>query len=297
MGDRVPIGTHPGLVSVLVDADLPIGMFAQTVSVSRLYVRRTGYAVTGQVTGALRNATAGGGDAIAFTLGDDVGEVAATGAITGTAFYLRVTAADTGSENLSGWFEVDPEAVSGTFLTTLARVKDSLGITGSSEDQALTNVISAVSLRMQRYMKRDIVQGTATAEKYDGDGRCDTLQLRNFPVISPPTPVVRVEGTAVTDFELDAETGHLIRLDNYSGKVWDRGRRNIEVDYTHGYSTVPEDLAQAALDQVNLVWSRRGQTIRDRGSVLESGSAQYLTGPWASGVVETMWSYRDRVLR
>jgi hypothetical protein len=296
VGDRVPIGTHPGLVTGLVDQDLVVATMSQTVEVSEVWLRRTDHAATGQVVADLRNATGGGGSGITVTLGDAIDSASATGTLTGTAFYLRVSAADALSQNLTGWFRVSESASTTAALTNLARVKRFLGETSSTHDTLLSEIIAGQSAAMASYMHRAIVEQTITGERHDGRGT-DRLVLREFPVTS--VAEVRLDGTAVAaaTYELGSDSGLLYRRDGLEAGCFDLGRRNWQVDYTAGYATVPEDLAEAATRQAGTVWlsAEPGDNrLGTRGSVLDVGSVQYLTGPWAPGVAAVMDAYRRR---
>ena len=298
MSDRVPICTIPGLVSQLVAVDVLVAPADVVKLLTRVFLQRTDNGAGDIVSADLRNATGGGGEGISVTLGDGDSEAVAAGAITVEAsegLYLRVTAADASSQNLRGWFEFQDDSIDVTSaLTNLARVKQFALITDSASDALLNSIIAGVSSRMQSYLGRAIVQETITAEKHDGRDR-DTLQLDAFPVIVPPAVVVRSVGTVVeaTTYEVDAARGHVVKVTDGAAGAWPAGRRNLEVDYTAGYAAVPEDLVLAATQQVVFLYQRRGARVAERGSTLElGGGSQYLTGPWAAGVLQTLESYR-----
>ena len=258
MPDRIPIGTLPGLTSQLDGVDILVATLGVGATVTRCLLRHTEYAASGatdtSVTGAIRNATGGGGSGISFTIPDQTQSVVVTGSLSvgsSASIYLRVTAGSD-SMNLTGWVEVAGAAAPATTaLTTLARVKEYLGITASTWDDQFNNHIAEVSAEIQSWLGRKIVETTSTGEKFDSSGRNDALIVTGFPVISVAS--LTEDGTALvedTGFELteqDRSAGRITRIDSSGNALaWARGARNITVTYTHGFSSVPEGVTAAA---------------------------------------------------
>ncbi|MBR23357.1 MAG: hypothetical protein CMF57_13120 [Leifsonia sp.] len=301
MADRVPIGTHPGLVSGLVSADLPLADFGRTVEATRVFLRRTDNESGDVVAASVYGETGAVGDSIDVSLGDGIASASATGSVTSGEFYLRVTSSDSNSMNLSGWFEVTDSAGLSTVLVTLPRVKEYLGLSGSGDDDLLANIISGVSTRVKARTSRSIVSAAVSAEIHDGNAD-DTLVLRRRPVTT--VAEVRIDGAAIAaaSYQIEPDAGILYRRDEDTpaadASTWDAGRRNISVDYTAGYLTVPEDLVLAATKQAAYEFRNSqpgGNRIGERGTILDAGgSATYLVGPWAPGVLEVLEQYRDR---
>jgi len=299
--DRVPVGTHPGLSLALVGKDVPLAALTSERRATALFLRRGDANTASGLTVELRNATGGGGDAIALAFG--VGEVSkvVVGEILGSDFYLRVTASDPDSENLSGWFQLESALVPGdaTALTTLALVRQQLGKlpADTSDDTYLDTLILGASARIQRHIGRLIVESTITAETHSGGGRSQ-LVPRHWPVSL--VSEVRVEGAAVASSTYRLEGSVLYRVaasDAYSLDVWPCGFGNVELDYTAGYAALPPDLVRAATIQAAYDYQKRGTRIAERGQVIDAGgSATYLTGPWAPGVLDMLSPWRDRVL-
>jgi hypothetical protein len=97
-------------------------------------------------------------------------------------------------------------------------------------------------------------RGTSTVT-LDGTGT-DALLLPQLPVINAGT--VTVNGTAVTNYDVDTERGILFRgtiaLSEWTADwppptVWTRGRQNVSVTYEHGYANgeVPRSIRFVAL--------------------------------------------------
>ena len=303
MGDRVPIAAIPGLVDGHVATDFVVLPFGFVGTAVRLHVGVTDPPSGGSISLGIRNAAAGGGSAITATLVDSAQAVTATGTLnfTGSEIgYLWISAASGSAMNLYGWVEVETVGGVVAALTSLARVKEWLGKTGSEDDAILTNLISGQSARIQAYLHRYVIQQTITGEIHHGHGR-EKLVLDEWPVSA--VSEVREDGDAIdaATYELDTAKGILYARQNGNASVWSKGSRNYAVDYTAGYATTPDDLVDAATKQVVYVFRQSqpgGNRLGERGAVLDpGGSAQYLTGPWATGVLETLKLHRELRIR
>mgnify|MGYP000844096789 CR=1 FL=1 len=195
-------------------------------------------------------------------------------------------------------------------LTTVARVKTFLDISGSSLDTILGTLLNGASEAMQSYMDRRIPQAAYTGEKLSGSGFTSALCLRHYPVASSPALVLTLNGSTVDSslYDLDLDTGMIHRVSSAAAAwltdaedgvpSWPRGKRIYSAAYTAGYATVPEDLQNAAIRQTALEFKRSkpgGDRIGLAGTTLDVAQGQYLTGPWAEGVQAVMDRYR-RVL-
>lgn len=293
MTDRIPLGTRPGTLLALVGIDLPVASEAAAITVNRLVVRRDANA-GGAAVVELRNATGGGGDAISASFGAGAEIASGTGSISGTDLYLRVASADALSENLSGWFELAYGSVAGTFLTTIDRVKAMLLITGASADGLLTTIVAGVSARIQSAIGRTIIETAITAEKHSREHFSPELVLRRRPVTTVDAVRVDAVALAASGYLVDDEAGILHRRYNGAARDWEIGTLHLEVDYTAGYAVIPEDLAHAATLQAAYTYQKRDSRIHERGELLDAGgSAQYLTGPWAPGVLDILAGWRE----
>ena len=151
----------------------------------------------------------------------------------------------------------------GNLLTTRALVKRRLGLTATTYDDLIDDILAEVSARVQDEIGRPILQATYT-EYYDGHDS-EVLFLRHGPLVSVTscdrvsygddggggrqetlTAVAayeRLEGGLVTG-------GHLgrgwIRFTS-AGRVFDRGSANWRVVYSAGFSAVPATLSHAAV--------------------------------------------------
>lgn len=106
--------------------------------------------------------------------------------------------------------------------------------------------ITAAAVRIKsRFETISLValESTSTTELLDGTGT-DELFLTSIPVQSVTS--IEVDGVTVTLANVvDYSSGKLVR----TAGSWPLGNLNIEVDYTHGPSSVLPEVKDAALDQ------------------------------------------------
>ena len=86
-------------------------------------------------------------------------------------------------------------------LTTLARMKIFLSISGDSKDSLLTMLINQVTGDIERYINRNLLSQTYTNEEYDGTGTSE-LVLKQYPV----TTFTQLQENAASDNNDDWQT-------------------------------------------------------------------------------------------
>lgn len=138
-------------------------------------------------------------------------------------------------------------------LVTLAAVKSHLGILDVSKDVFLATAISQVSSEICNYINRPRILPRVVTENYDGNGR-DRLILRSWPVNSVsavsingvsipaapvPGPGVAPQSGWMLDPSDDLPPGNSQAL-NLVGYAFTRGRLNVQVTYSAGYSVSGE---------------------------------------------------------
>lgn len=147
-------------------------------------------------------------------------------------------------------------------LTTLANVKQWINVGGSADDALLTRLVTAVSNFIQTWLNRQLNQAVYV-ETYDGPGG-NRLMLSNYPVTAVAS--VTVDGQAIpvstigasgisSGFTFD-QYGVVLRGGGYS---FDRSGRpaNVIVTYTAGYSVLPVEIEQAAIELISLRFAER----------------------------------------
>lgn len=116
--------------------------------------------------------------------------------------------------------------------TTLARLKTFLSITDTTQDTALTTLITQATALVDIELGDNL--GTATVtRKMDGN---ETNRLIMENTVNTVTSVSDVStGTVYT---VDYIEGSIVYLERETAK----GRKNIQITYSKGYATVPGDM-------------------------------------------------------
>lgn len=152
-------------------------------------------------------------------------------------------------------------------LTTVAALKTHLGITGSTEDTLLGQILDGIDWAVARFTGRAHKPGSHPfssiehTEYYDGNGQ-QFLILKRRPATAIDSVHVDASGYyghgasafaaateltlgthfAPTSLEESEQNGsQLLRI----GTHWPRGMGNIKVVYTAGYTTMPADIVLA----------------------------------------------------
>ena len=144
-------------------------------------------------------------------------------------------------------------------LCTLADLKAWLPNQGNNDDVTLQGLISNASLQVLQYIDRPHILASvlgALTESYDGNDS-DRLLPHQFPIIS-------VTGVAIDNVPIQQALTPVA-----AGFLWDsrrillrgfrfcRGVQNIQISYSAGYSSVPLDLKQAAIEAFALAYRQR----------------------------------------
>jgi hypothetical protein len=211
-----------------------------------------------------------------------------TGYTSATATVVAGTGAGSGlvlgSPTFSGGAVVAiPITTPGTYTVapTIAITGNGAGAAATvyfAADTALARLITSCSKLMLRLMNRDAVLVEQVTERRNGSGT-DRMALRCWPVVSVASVTVSntvipaspdgVQAGWVTD-------GYSVLLvgsqypayfsDGYGGRVggqFVKGYQNVAVVYSYGWTAVPEDIAQAAIELVAQRWTRKGHVDQD----------------------------------
>lgn len=207
-------------------------------------------------------------------------------------------------------------------LTTLATVKDELGITDATEDIRLERYIQVASDAIVRYCRRKLHRETGIIEKHAGAG-FPRLFLDRLPLVS--VTEVKLDESVITDFDLvDLATGLLYRDAGWTRRafraagivqqpVTGTDDENIQVTYVGGFITpegdpgqgtrdLPLDIEQACIDTVTSIRANRSRdsniTAEKLGDAsvtyggVNSGAGQGAGGLIPDGVIGTLKPYR-----
>lgn len=196
---------------------------------------------------------------------------------------------------------VTPAAASAKGLTTKETVKAELGITGGGFDDRIGRWILAQSQAIAGYCDRDFPEeGLRDSFRIDRERRpVEALMLSRWPVSTIAAVVEDGVTLAASQYELNAETGELWRLDgNDCRRYWCGGL--ITVEFTGGYSLpadAPADLQGACIDLAKLSYFGAGRDPKTRAEDIPGIISQqfWVDGPdqdaWPKAVTQTLDRY------
>lgn len=145
-------------------------------------------------------------------------------------------------------------------LCTLAELKAWLPNQSNNDDTNLQSLITNGSFFiLNEYLNRPHILASvlgSITETYDGTGT-DHLLPRNFPIISVAS--VTIDTVAISQAASTVTSGFLWdqRRIMLRGFRFSRGLQNVSITYTAGYSSVPIDLKQAAIEAFALTYRQR----------------------------------------
>ena len=145
-------------------------------------------------------------------------------------------------------------------LPTLEEYKQAEGINAPKEDAPIDVLVPAVSQLVKTYCGNSIVDFYSTNKSEIISINWDTyaIQLTESPVntiVSVSERSSYAESyvaltTAAHEYFLDTTTDSLIRTNTTGYRNWPKGVGAVQVVYTAGYATVPEDLKLAVFDLI-----------------------------------------------
>lgn len=172
-------------------------------------------------------------------------------------------------------------------MCTLAELKAELGITDTTDDTALTELIKGLQGRFEGYCSRRFERSVGVTALFDGGTKY--ICLPRWPVESVASVKIDADGdftspdetlTENDDFYLKKERGILA----FAGDLWPEGVDHIQVVWTGGFvaagTTVqsgqyemPYDLRRALFMQAGFEWRNR----RSLGAASVSSNGQSMT--------------------
>lgn len=145
-------------------------------------------------------------------------------------------------------------AAATTKLTTLARIKQELGITDSGSDTILGEMIAQASAAIASHLGRTIARETI-AETWRPVAARDNIIVTRAPIVSI-TSIVEAGATLTgADYEADKDAGIIYRLSSDARVQWPASKTVIT--YVCGWllpdeagRTLPEDIERACIETV-----------------------------------------------
>lgn len=133
-------------------------------------------------------------------------------------------------------------AVKAYALTTLARLKTYLDITGAGDDTLLETIIDSVTEFIENYCHRRFQQTAISQEMYSTGRRDKIITLKQYPVASGETFTLEVRASSLNEDdweEVDSEYYHVHWqegiIEGAGGYTFIKGVNKYRVTYTAGY--------------------------------------------------------------
>ena len=171
-------------------------------------------------------------------------------------------------------------------LTTVSKFKSYAGITSSTWDAMLAELVTYVSADVEGACERTFASASYT-EYYDGKWQ-RSLSLKNYPIISITSinddtgrTFASSSDITSTDYTFDADNG-IVSFIYYRPS---RGTKSLKVVYTAGYTTIPKDLELLVLRRIGSIFNRRKS----------DGSASESLGNYSTSYI-TEWTAEEKAI-
>lgn len=129
-------------------------------------------------------------------------------------------------------------------ICTQTDVENRLQVSLAGSETIVTALIAAAEGHIIREVGAPVEQATHTGELHTARHPFDQIRLDNYPVTA--VTAVRVDGVALSTDPAEfsfTSNGFVNRIENGRVHLWDSFKIDaISVDYTAGFSPVPEDL-------------------------------------------------------
>ena len=175
-------------------------------------------------------------------------------------------------------------------LTTLANVKSWLNIQSNTDDALLSRMITSVSTYIQSWLNRSFSVASYT-DTSNGNGVSSQLVLRNYPIVSVSS--LTINGIIIPfspdgikpGYQYDGKAIYLI------GYIFQRGMRNIVVNYSAGYASVPAEIEQAVIELLSLRYRERSR-IGENSKSIGGETVSYNIKDFPEGVKTILNNYK-----
>ena len=179
--------------------------------------------------------------------------------------------------------------INGLDLISLADYKTLAGISSSSDDSKLEELINSVSQLVKTYCGVSFLDyySTNKTEYITKNFSTHLVELTESPVVEIVTVKERTSPTADystltenTDYVLDTTTDCLYRMSGSSYQNWESGPNSVEVVYKAGYSALPQDLRLAVVDLITYYHKneqKQRQTIA--GATIQNSTTSMRNSP------------------
>lgn len=183
-------------------------------------------------------------------------------------------------------------------LCSKDNVKDFIGISNfnPTDETLIENLIDRVTDMFERYCRRKFKQATYT-EYHSPQSRDDKIFPKNYPINSV-TSIHDDPDRAYGSDTLITASEYGIVDDVYVEWIdgaFSGGTNSVKIIYSGGYSTIPEDLSQACIEEVARRYKRR-KDIDISQKTQPDGSATLLAGDLLDQTKTVLNLYKKRLV-
>jgi len=180
-------------------------------------------------------------------------------------------------------------------LTTLAAAKQWLGVTSSDGDQLLARLISASSDYIQTWLNRTFAVAAYTEVRSGVGG--DGMAVKAYPIVAVTS--VTIDGLSIPACTGQTDFGYVVNdprtMIFLRGYRYNRGRANVGLSYTAGFTTIPNEIEQACIELVGLRFRDRDRIgVTSKGMAGESIS--FSQKDFSDAIQTTLTNYKKVVM-
>lgn len=167
-------------------------------------------------------------------------------------------------------------------IASVMQLKEYIGVAGASDDVLLDRLLQAAESFFLMLTNRKSLAVDSFTQTLDGTGK-DYVQLHYFPIVSLSSVVVEGVTVAPANYTFglhETLDDRVVYLTPASGLVFPKGRRNVVVSGTSGYSVTPSEVVQAVLEIAARGYQKRkriDETSKQVGGETVSFSTRDLT--------------------
>jgi hypothetical protein len=178
-------------------------------------------------------------------------------------------------------------------LTTLAALKDWLGVASDTTDALLQRLLSQVSVAIQNNINRQFATQAYSESRSGVGGR--RMQAANYPLLTVSS--VTVDGLAIplsTDGVNACGYASDERGITLIGYCFSRGTRNVQLAYTAGFASTPADVELACIEWCAFIYRSRDR-IGHASKSFNGEVVSYIVAAMPNNVALTLAQYKKVV--
>lgn len=181
-------------------------------------------------------------------------------------------------------------------LATAADVKSYLGVQGAGDDALFGTLVASAEAFFYEQIERPSLEEHAFTETLDGTGK-DYIMTRHWPILTVTSLLIGTESVPAQFIQIGSRAtkdSRMVYLAPEFGKVFTRGRRNVYIAGTAGYSAIPADVKQAVIEITARVYQRR-KRIDEVSKQVGGETVSFSTADLTDFARKTIGIYQSKV--